>query len=189
MDARHFARIALMAAAALAVAACTSTESRITTTFYTIRGDSGADLDREIAAKGPLKGHALASAAIKFVPVAVSYDESDGKCAFREAKFRIEAEMTLPRWQDHRQSSDPELRNAWKNLADYARQHEEHHVAIAEKYAAKIGTELKAISAKPDCDALDAAAQRVLKRNKRDHNREQLAFDAAEQKRLSALFD
>lgn len=189
MDKGHFARIGLIAAAALAMAACTSTQSRVTTTYYTIRGLSGADLDREIAAKGPLKGHALASAAIKFVPVAVSYDQSDGKCAFREAKFRIEAEMTLPRWQEHGQSNDPELRVAWRNLSDYARQHEEHHIAIAEKFAAKIGQELEALPARATCDALDAAAQRVLQRNKREHNREQLAFDAAEQKRLSALFD
>ena len=64
MDKRHFARIGLIAAAALEIAACTSTQSRVTTTYYTIRGVSGEDLDREIAAKGPLKGHALASAAI-----------------------------------------------------------------------------------------------------------------------------
>ncbi|MAS07938.1 MAG: hypothetical protein CL534_25065 [Ahrensia sp.] len=189
MDKGHFARIGLVAAAALTLAACISTQSRVTTTYYTIRGVSGEDLDREIAAKGPLKGHALASAAIKFVPVAISYDESGGKCAFGEAKFRIDAEMTLPRWQEHRQSNDPDLRIAWRNLSDYARQHEEHHIAIAEKYAAKIGKELKALPAKSTCDALDKAAQRVLQKNKRDHNREQLAFDAAEQKRLSALFD
>jgi predicted secreted Zn-dependent protease len=46
--------------AGLAVAACVSTSSRITTTYYTINGITGADLDREIATKGPLKGHALA---------------------------------------------------------------------------------------------------------------------------------
>ena len=189
MDKRHFARIGLIAAAALEIAACTSTQSRVTTTYYTIRGVSGEDLDREIAAKGPLKGHALASAAIKFVPAAVSYEESGGKCSYREAKFRIEAEMTLPRWQEHRQSNDPDLRIAWRNLSDYARQHEEHHIAIVEKYAAKIGKELMALPAKSTCDALDKSAQRVLQKNKRDHNREQLAFDAAEQKRLSALFD
>lgn len=189
MNTGHIARIGLVAAAALAITACTSTQSRVTTTYYTIRGVSGEDLDREIAAKGPLKGHALASAAIKFVPVAISYDQSDGKCAFREAKFRIEAEMTLPRWQEHRQSNDPDLRIAWRNLSDYALQHEKHHIAIAEKYAAKIGKELKALPAKATCDALDKSAQRVLQKNKRDHNRDQLAFDAAEQKRLSALFD
>lgn len=176
-------------AVALAMAACTSTQSRVTTTYYTIRGNSGADLDREIAAKGPLKGHALASAAIKFVPVAVSYDESEDGCRFREAKFRIEADITLPRWQDRRRSADPDLRVAWESLAAYARLHEEQHIAIAEQYAKKIGADLMAIPARKDCDALDAAAQRVLKRNRRDHNRAQLAFDAREQKRLSALLD
>lgn len=178
-----------MAAALLAVGACTSTQSRITTTYYTIRGASGADLDREIAAKGPLKGHALASAAIKFMPVAVKYDESPKGCRFREAKFRIEANVTLPRWQNHADTADPGLRLAWKNLSTYARLHEAEHVAIAEKFASKIGEELMALPAKSSCDLLDTDAKRVLERNKREHNRAQLAFDDREQKRLGALFD
>lgn len=182
-------KIGLATVAVLAVAACTSTQTRVTTTYYSIAGATGADLDREIASKGPLKGHALASAAIKFVPVAVSYDETDQGCAYRQAKFRIEANLTLPRWRDHMRSSDPELRIAWRHLSAYAREHEEQHVAIAEEYAQKIGEELEALSPKSSCDALDKAAQRVLKRNRNAHNRAQLAFDAAEQKRLSALFD
>jgi len=187
MSKRHWTHIGLIAAG-LAVAACTSTSSRITTTYYNINGITGADLDREIATKGPLKGHALASAAIKFVPVAISYDEGDGKCRFREVKFRIDANVTLPRWRGHN-SSDPELRTAWRFLSAYAREHEAVHVAIAEKYARKISEELKALPAKKDCDALDASAERVLKRNKTEHNREQLAFDREEQERLAELFD
>jgi len=187
MNKRHWTQIGLIAAG-LAVAACTSTSSRITTTYYNITGVTGADLDREIATKGPLKGHALASAAIRFVPVAISYSESEGKCRFREVKFRIEANVTLPRWRGHT-SSDPELRTAWKFLSAYAREHEAVHVAIAEKYAGQISAELKALPAKKDCETLDASAERVLKRIKVEHNREQLAFDKEEQQRLAELFD
>jgi predicted secreted Zn-dependent protease len=182
----HWVRIGLIAAAGLLAAGCTT--SRITTTYYNISGVTGADLDREIARKGPLKGHALASTAIKFVPVAIRYDESGGKCRYSSARFRIEANVTLPRWRQH-SSSDPELRSAWKYLANYAREHEDVHIAIAEKYAAKIADELEAIPAKKSCDSLDAAAEVVLKRNRHEHNREQLAFDAAEQKRLGKIFD
>ncbi|GAB4348560.1 MAG: hypothetical protein Kow0026_03190 [Oricola sp.] len=187
MNKRRWTPLALIAAG-LAVGACTSTASRITTTYYNISGITGADLDREIATKGPLKGHALASSAIKFVPVGISYDEKDGRCRFREAKFRIEANVTLPRWRAH-PSSDPELRTAWKFLSAYAREHEAVHVAIAEKYARKIGEELMALPPKKDCDTLEAAATRVLKRNKAEHNREQLAFDREEQERLADLFE
>ncbi|MFZ2099590.1 MAG: DUF922 domain-containing protein [Oricola sp.] len=188
MRKNHWLRPAAIAAVGFLAAGCVSTESRITTTYYTISGSTGADLDREIASKGPLKGHAMASAAIKFVPVAIAYDKSDGMCRFGEASFRIEANVTLPRWRAHA-ASDADLRVAWKFLAKYAREHEQVHVAIAEKYARKIGAELKALPAQKDCDRLDDAAERVLKRNKRDHNRDQLAFDAAEQKRLGTLFD
>lgn len=186
MKKRHWTPLALIAAG-LALAACTSTSSRITTTYYNISGITGAELDREIAEKGPLKGHALASAAIKFVPVAITYDQDDGRCAFRDVRFRIEANVTLPRWRGHA-LSDPELRTAWKFLSAYAREHEAVHVAIAEKYAGKISAELKALPAKKDCAALDVSAERVLKRIKGEHNREQLAFDREEQERLAELF-
>lgn len=187
MKNRHWTSFALIAAS-LALTACSTTEPRITTTYYTITGTTGAELDREIAQKGPLKGHALASAAIKFVPVKIDYDESDGACAFRAAKFRIEANVTLPRWRAQA-ASDPELRTAWKFLSTYAREHEAVHIAIAEKYARKIGEELEALPPRKTCDALDAAAERVLKRNKTEHNRAQLAFDEEEQKRLAELID
>ena len=122
------------------------------------------------------------------MPASVVYDTSGGKCAYRHAKFRIEANITLPRWRGVT-SSNPDLRSAWKFLAAYARQHEEVHVKIAEKHAARIAEELEALSPRKDCDALDDAAERILKRVKVEHNREQLAFDRQEQKRLAALYD
>ncbi|MCI5076239.1 DUF922 domain-containing protein [Oricola sp.] len=171
-----------------AVSACTSTSSRVTTTYYSIGGKTGADLDREIATKGPMKGHALASAAIKFVPVAISYDKSDTGCSYKTARFRIDANITLPRWSNQN-SSDPGLRTAWRFLAEYAREHEQVHIDIAEEHARKLGEQLEALAPRKTCEALDAAGQQVLKRVKRDHNRAQLAFDAAENKRLAALYN
>lgn len=170
-----------------ALTACTSTASKITTTYYSIGGSSGAELDREIAVKGPMQGHALASAAIKFVPVAVSYDKTKTGCSYKLARFRVEANITLPRWHNE-SASNSDLRNAWRFLSAYAREHEQVHIEIAEKYAAKITRELEALPPHKTCEALDAAAEKVLKRNRREHNREQLAFDAAENRRLANLY-
>jgi predicted secreted Zn-dependent protease len=182
-------KIGLAAIAAAMFAGCTTTSSRITTTYYIISGSTGEDLDREIATKGPLKGHALASAAIKFVPVRIDYDESGGTCRFRDAKFRIDANITLPRWREQGFSRNRELRNAWLFLAEYARVHEENHIRIAEEYAAKIAKDLMALPPKKDCDSLDKAAEKILRKNKRDHDRAQNAFDKSEDKKLSELFE
>jgi predicted secreted Zn-dependent protease len=176
------------ALAMLAIAGCTSTASRITTSYYVISGATGEELDREISAKGPLKGHALASAAIRFVPVAIDYNEAESSCGFRTVKFRIEAAITLPKWREQGFSRDRELRDAWQFLARYARQHEDVHVKIAEKYAAKIADELMLLPARKSCESLDNAAEKILRRNKREHDREQTAFDRNEQKKLAALF-
>lgn len=173
----------------LGTTGCTSTASRVTTTYYNISGVSGAELDREIAAKGPMKGHAMASAEIRFVPVSVEYEKTERSCRFRRAGFRVDANVTLPRWRQQLASRDRELRNAWNFISTYARKHEEEHIRIAEKYARKAEEDLMAIPLKPDCNRLEDAAERTLKRNRSAHDREQNAFDAKEQKRLAKLFE
>ncbi|WP_158284700.1 DUF922 domain-containing protein [Oricola cellulosilytica] len=173
----------------LVTAGCTSTASRVTTTYYNISGMSGAELDKEIAAKGPMKGHALASAEIRLVPVSVEYEKGERSCRFHRARFRVDANVTLPRWRQQIASRDRELRSAWNFISTYARKHEQEHIRIAEKYARKAEEDLMAIPPKPDCDRLEAAAERTLKRNRTAHDREQNAFDAREQKRLAKLFE
>lgn len=188
MHNRQWTRIALIGLAAMATAACTTTASRVSTSYYTITGRTGAELDREISAKGPMEGHALASTAIRFVPVNVSYDKTGGQCQFKQATFRIEANITLPRWRQNA-AGDDDLKTAWEFLERYARLHEQTHVAIAEKYAGKMSADLMAIPPQKTCDRLDKAGRTVIERIKREHNREQLAFDAAEQKRLHKVID
>jgi hypothetical protein len=62
------------------------------------------------------------SAAIKFVPVAISYDEAMANAASVKANSASTPNVTLPRWRGHLVSSDPELRTAWRFLSAYARE-------------------------------------------------------------------
>ena len=182
------ARIVLLTAACFAAVACTSTSSRVSKTYYIISGSTGADLDREISTKGPLKGHALASAAIRFAPVSLDHAETDAGCQFTAARFRVEADITLPRWRQAIASSDRELKTAWKHLSAYAHAHEEMHVRIAETYAVKMGDALLAIPPKKTCEDLETVAERVIDKIQKDHDRAQNRFDRAEQKRLDQYF-
>lgn len=172
-----------------ALAGCTSTATRVSTSYYEISGSTGAELDREITSKGPLEGHALASTAIRFVPVAVEYHKTSEGCSYKTADFRVNAKLTLPRWREHLRTRDANLRIAWRHLSDYARAHEETHVQIAEKHAKLIADALLKMKPRPTCDKLDAEAEKVIAKGQRAHDREQNRFDAAEQKRLARYFE
>ncbi len=178
----------LMVAFAMLLAGCTSTATSVTTEYYSVSGATSAELDRQLRTKGPLNGHALAVASIRFVPADVRQQLTDKGCVFARAGFRVEAAITLPRWSERNATRDIPLRNAWDALSGYARVHEETHVRIAEKYAVRLKTAILALKPQPTCQALDASAKQVVERVAREHNREQLAFDRAEQKRLAAIF-
>ncbi|MDZ7823406.1 MAG: DUF922 domain-containing protein [Ahrensia sp.] len=172
----------------LSIAGCVSTSSTVTTDFYTVRGQTSQQIDRDLRRKGPLKGHALASAAIRFTPVSVLQAQSADGCRFSTAKFKVIANITLPRWQDRNATDDRNLRRAWDGLATYAKLHEETHVKIAEIYAQKLGSTLMALPPQKTCSRLDKQAEKVVGTISREHDRAQKTFDAREQARLARLF-
>lgn len=169
------------------LAGCVNTASTVTTNYYSVSGTTSEELDRELRSKGPMEGHALAVAAISFAPVSVQQQITDRGCVFTEAKFKVNAEITLPRWRERGQSSDRQLRRSWDALAAYARAHEQVHVEIAEDYARRLGRQIEALDPEPSCEALDRAAAAVVRKLGRAHDAEQRAFDAAEQLRLAQL--
>lgn len=177
--------IVLMTAVVTIVAGCTT--SKVSTSYYTISGETAPQLDREIRRKGPMKGHALAVAAISFVPVSVTQEESKAGCRFKSARFRVEADITLPRWQQRTQSSDRDLKRAWDGLSRYARAHENQHVIIAEQFAGKMSEDLLAIPAQKSCKSLDRQAKKIVDRIGKQHNEAQNFFDAEEARRLKRL--
>lgn len=180
-------RLVLVAVLAAVVTACTSTASTVTTQYYLVSGTTSEAIDRDLRRKGPMRGHALAVAAIRFRPVTVQQEMTDEGCTFTEASFRVVANITLPRWKERATTRDRELRSAWDNLAAYARAHEDTHVKIAEHFAEELGKTITDLRPRKTCEALDKAAKRVVERLGREHDAAQLAFDAAEQRRLERL--
>lgn len=174
---------------AILLGACVSTASTVSTEFYDVRGGTSEQIDVELRRNGPMNGHALASAAIKFEPVSIFPQMSDNGCTFRTAKFRVDANITLPRWINRSASKDRDLRRAWDGLARYAKLHEKTHVKIAENYAKLLGKALLEMPAADSCEKLDRQSVKVVTRILKDHDKAQKAFDDAEQKRLAVLFE
>ena len=170
--------------AALALIGCTQTS--VTTGYYDIQGVSAKTLDRQIRQKGPMKGHALASAEIKFEPLSILERQSEKGCDIKSAKIKVIANITLPRWRN-RAGADPKLKRAFDNLARYAKMHEDIHVKIANAYARSMEKALIAIKPQKSCNLLEMKANRVIKTELDKHHKAQLAFDAAEQRFLRRL--
>ncbi len=170
-------------ALALVLGACTSTT--VTTGFYTVSGTSGKQLDREVRRKGPLKGHAFAATEIRMTPD-VEEEVLPGGCRIKRAKIKVAAHITLPKWND-RASADKDLRRGWDNLAAYAKWHEDQHVKIAETWAREMERALLGMPAEPTCSALARKAGTLVKGLAKRHNAAQLAFDAAETKRIRKI--
>lgn len=181
MDMKHSAIVL----AATLLAACTT--SQVTTGYYDLEGSTGEQLDRQIRLKGPAKGHALASAAIRFKPLDISFREDAAGCAVSRARIQVIANITLPRWQN-RLGSEEGLRRAFNNLQNYARAHEKTHVRIAELAAREMESALKALPASSTCKRLDKKVERTVKAKLRKHDKAQKAFDAAEARRLAEIF-
>ncbi|MCC0031212.1 MAG: DUF922 domain-containing protein [Brucellaceae bacterium] len=172
----------------LALAGCTSTQPAVTTAYYDVKGTTALHLDREIRQLGPNDGHAIAAAEIRFVPVSLRKAQDGRGCHVSEARIKVVANVTLPRWRN-RSGSTEELKDAFDSMARYARLHEAVHVEIANAAAREMESELLALPPQKSCETLEKRADAVVREVRKRHDRAQKAFDAAEQRRLKKLFD
>lgn len=181
--------VAALAAAALLVA-CTSVGERtqLSVGYYSIRGNSFAELDQQIALHGPTVsgvGRALAATNVRMLPD-FRFASDGGACRVSHARVSVKAHVTLPRL-DSQQKLRQELSRAWTNLEQYARLHEAVHVAIADGYAVKAEEQVMAQQPQPDCSTLRDNTVVLFRRLMADHERDQLRFDEQEQRRIAAL--
>ena len=179
-------RIAALATLTALTACTTVPGSGVSVGYYNVRGTTAPEIDNNIRRNGPNNGHALAVARIRMIPD-VKYDQRpDGSCRYSVARVGVVAEITLPRFID-RGRTDRDLRQAIDNLDEYARFHEAVHVAIAEEYADRIGSNIRALPYAPNCSTLDGQAATISRQLLREHDAAQRKFDRDEQARLAAL--
>ncbi|WP_279482665.1 DUF922 domain-containing protein [Aureimonas sp. SK2] len=183
---RRTTTLAILIVVGLLAGACTTT-SQVSTRYYDVTGATARDLERGIRRKGPQNGKAVAMAGISFRPVTLETAVGDGGCRFRRARFRVNADLTLPRWREAARSRDAALQRNWKGFAAYARAHEEAHVKIAEAFAKALEQAFLAIPPQPSCARLEAVGIALIRRAMPAHERAQLAFDESEKRRLARL--
>ena len=180
----------ILLAAPILLVACTTVGDRtqLSVGYYSIEGESFAELDQQIALHGPSVsgvGKALAATNVRMVPD-FRFGFSNGACRVERARMSVKAHVTLPKLLDRRRLRS-DVSQAWDNLEQYARLHEAVHVSIADSYAIKVEEAVRQLSPEPDCDTLRSNAILVFRRLMAEHERDQLKFDEEERGRIMAL--
>ena len=176
---------------AVALAGCTTTgnpKPDITIDYYEVSGRTKKAIDRQLALHGPYvrgKGRVLAATDITMVPRIV-LKKQPGKCSIEEARFKVNAKVTLPKWRQ-RKSASGDIAETWDSFVAYAAIHELVHIRIAEDHADKLSRRLNDLPPEADCKTLGKKIDAVAKAMAVAHGRAQDKFDTDESQRFDKL--
>lgn len=157
------------------------------TTYFTLRGSTLEDLDKELGRKGPLMTatgvrHPGATE-VKF-DGKVSYAPGERNCRVSQTALSLRLVKTLPKWNATKAAS-PTTAMIWKTLSDDIARHEADHAAIAKSYVKKMESALRNLKPEADCDAMEARVNAVSTRYLAEHQRAQLEFDTIEGREMN----
>lgn len=165
-----------------AVAPVDAAELSKTYSYFSIRGNTLDDIERDLARRGPsvvTTGQRHPGATRMEFKTHLTYARSRGFCRISSAEVRISAKVILPRWRPGRKAS-ADTRFVWDTLASDIRRHEEQHVAIANTYARRLENKLKSLSQYKNCETLQAKAAKTTNRILDQHEQAQQRFDRVE---------
>lgn len=180
----------LAVAAALTTAACVaagSTPTRLTVSTYEVSGTTSRALDRQLGLHGPRLPNgerALAAAELSFRPT-FQLGRSGGRCRLTNVEVALDANIVLPEWRQRATASEALGRN-WDSFIAFAIRHELTHVEIAQRYARRAEVAMRRRTA-VDCEDLVKLVGQDIARIMAEHDREQAAFDIAEQARIARM--
>lgn len=175
---------AAIAALPITVAAAQAASVTRTYAYFDIYGNSAADLDRQLRDRGPFlesdKTHHAGASTMRF-DTTVKYRNSGGMCSIAKVDVSLSARITLPRWHRTDASSDPDLAIVWDALSQDIRRHEEGHVSLARRNAERLEADIRRLPPRRGCDALKADVARTTEIVLARDDRDQQAYDRAEQ--------
>lgn len=162
------------------VAAQPNTTTKIS--YYTVGGNSAAALVQQLDARAPSHGGARAFGHIDGRPGYTGRLVQGVSCRVENLTVTAQFKMTLPRL-----ASGTELSNAlsgqWKSFETFVRRHEERHRAIWIDALSRAERRIAGLS-NSNCARLKADINQVLHEAWQSAEKQHVAFDRAEQKRL-----
>lgn len=174
----RFLLSALMSAC-LAVPAGAATLVK-TYSYFTVRGRTLDDIQREFSRRGPAVGDLRHPGATRMsFTTRIGYAEQGSSCRVVSARVTVKVHVILPRWKQ-RGRADPDVRIFWDTLSADIKRHEERHVEIAKNHARELENALLATGGQASCKDAAARAKEVTARVLASHDRAQAEFDRVE---------
>lgn len=164
-----------------------SGEIRERTTYFMVNGKSFDELNHQLGMKGPDLGRGerhAGSTEVSF-KADMTYRTVPGGCRIGQARVKLDLRTVLPRWSAPT-SSTPETRTLWKILRDDIATHEAQHSHIAKTWLKRIEDKVRTLPAEADCTLMEKRSNEQIRAMIKSHDADQLAFDAAESKRIDA---
>lgn len=179
---KHAFSVAFLAASLAAAGAAGAATIDERTNYFTLRGSTLAELDRELNRKGPAAGTAgdrhPGATQVSFRG-RVTYAPSGSVCRVGRTDFTLKLVKILPRWSPPRSASASTV-IVWRTLAQDIYRHEEDHAKIARGYVRKMESAVRNLGPRSDCRGMEAAVNATTARYLKEHERAQLQFDAVE---------
>ena len=152
------------------------------TKYFTIRGSTLEQLDRELSLKGPSAGtggdrHPGATQ-VSFGG-RISYAPKGSACRVGRTDITLRLVKILPRWKPPRSASAGTV-IVWRTLAQDIARHEEVHASIARSYVRRMEAAVRNLGPRGDCKDMEAAVNATTARYLKEHEREQREFDTLE---------
>jgi predicted secreted Zn-dependent protease len=149
-------------------------ETSQTIHYFDIRGATAAELQREVAAKGP---EGRWGDELGHITYEVRTKRVAGGCAIDSVRARSDATVRLPRWLNRGEGS-AELQWWWDGWVRTVDLHERGHVRISFEAAQQIERSLGQMEPQPTCAALQAKAKGAADAIFRQENERQANYDA-----------
>ncbi|MGQ0485917.1 MAG: DUF922 domain-containing protein [Hyphomicrobiales bacterium] len=164
---------------------CASAKPVYTTkyTYYSIGGDTAAEIYNAMIRRGPHVNGAQAYASTSATSSQEGKLAQGQSCAISDYRLRIDFVIRLPRIKNEKVLSGA-TRARWQQFSRFLKQHEETHRSIWLVCARDLERQVKAIAV-ADCGIADARAAKLWEQMRKSCTKKHDAFDAAEQKRLA----
>lgn len=151
--------------------------------YYKVSGDSAAGVYVSMLKRGPHVGGAKAYAATSAESSQRGRLELKNGCRVTDYQYSVAFTIRLPQLTNEA-SLSPAARARWQQFSSFLRKHEETHRAIWMACAQEIENKVTALRGR-SCNEVDRKAQAIRDAVQKSCNRKHVAFDAAEQKRLT----
>jgi len=175
----------ILAVGLAAVASPSAVAKPIFTTkysYYTVSGDTAAEIYNAMLRRGPHVNGAKAYASTSATSSQEGKLEQGRSCIVQDYRLSIDFVIRLPRVRNENVLAGA-TKARWRQFSQFLKKHEETHRSIWLDCARDLERQVKAIAV-ADCGVADAKASKLWEQMRKSCARKHDAFDAAEQKRL-----